>query len=415
MTFLNTSMHFYVIGVSYKNADLKTRGNFSLNIEQRKALILDAKTEGVEEVMVNSTCNRTEVYAYGPSPEQLIDLLCKHSNGDSNIFNSIGYTLKNIDAINHIFKVGTGLDSQILGDFEIIGQVKQSFFRSKKLGMTNGYMERLVNSVIRASKRIKTETKISSGATSVTFASVQYIIDTVENIPEKNILLFGTGKIGRNTCENLIKHTKNEHIVLINRTHVSAKNIAKKFNVLVKEHKELSTEIKKADILIVATGAQQPTVSKEIIYKNSPLLILDLSAPSNVNPNVTDLDQVSLVHLDTISQIANKNLKAREKYIPQAETILEEVKHEFLEWLKHRQYAPTLRALKTKLTEQQASELKFQEKKTNLELKNVEVSSQIIQKTIGQVARYLKQNPDNAPTAINVVKDIFQLDIEAHE
>ena len=411
----NNKKHFYAIGVSYKNADLKTRGDFSLSLEQKDTLTLEAKREGVEEILINSTCNRTEIYAHVNHPIQLINLLCKHSKGSLGVFNEIGYTHKNNAAFHHIFKVGTGLDSQILGDFEIIGQLKQGFFRSKKLGMGHGFMERLVNAVIQASKRIKTETKISSGATSVAFASVQYIINTIEDISEKNILLFGTGKIGRNTCENLIKHTENDHIVLINRTHEKAKNIAGKFNVLVKEYGELPTEIRKTDVLIVATGAQQPTISKDIIHKDTPLLILDLSIPSNVHSNVEELEHVTLINLDSLSQITNKALEDRRQYIPQAETILEEVKEEFLQWLEHRQYAPALRALKAKLTAQQSSEIKNQEKKAVLKPEAVSVSDQMIQKITGQLANYLKENPSKASTTLDVIQEVFQLDIKAHE
>ena len=411
----NNKKHFYAIGVSYKNADLKTRGDFSLNLEQKDTLTLEAKREGIEEILINSTCNRTEIYAHVNHPIQLINLLCKHSKGSLAVFNEIGYTHKNKAAFHHIFKVGTGLDSQILGDFEIIGQLKQGFFRSKKLGMGHGFMERLVNAVIQASKRIKTETKISSGATSVAFASVQYIINTIEEISEKNILLFGTGKIGRNTCENLIKHTENDHIVLINRTHEKAKHIAGKFNVLVKEYGELPTEIRKTDVLIVATGAQQPTISKDIIHKDTPLLILDLSIPSNVHPNVEELEQVTLINLDSLSQITNKALEDRRQYIPQAEIILEEVKEEFLQWLEHRQYAPALRALKAKLTAQQISEIKNQEKKAFLKPEAVSVSDQMIQKITGQLANYLKENPNKASTTLDVIQEVFQLDIKAHE
>ena len=411
----NNKKHFYAIGVSYKNADLKTRGDFSLNLEQKDTLTLEAKREGIEEILINSTCNRTEIYAHVNHPIQLINLLCKHSKGSLAVFNEIGYTHKNKAAFHHIFKVGTGLDSQILGDFEIIGQLKQGFFRSKKLGMGHGFMERLVNAVIQASKRIKTETKISSGATSVAFASVQYIINTIEEISEKNILLFGTGKIGRNTCENLIKHTENDHIVLSNRTHEKAKHIAGKFNVLVKEYGELPTEIRKTDVLIVATGAQQPTISKDIIHKDTPLLILDLSIPSNVHPNVEELEQVTLINLDALSQITNKALEDRRQYIPQAETILEEVKEEFLQWLEHRQYAPALRALKAKLTAQQSSEIKNQEKKAVLKPEAVSVSDQMIQKITGQLANYLKENPSKATTTLDVIQEVFQLDIKAHE
>ena len=411
----NNKKHFYAIGVSYKNADLKTRGDFSLSLEQKDSLTLEAKREGVEEILINSTCNRTEIYAHVNHPIQLINLLCKHSKGSLAVFNEIGYTHKNNAAFHHIFKVGTGLDSQILGDFEIIGQLKQGFFRAKKLGMGHGFMERLVNAVIQASKRIKTETKISSGATSVAFASVQYIINTIEDISEKNILLFGTGKIGRNTCENLIKHTENDHIVLINRTHEKAKHIAGKFNVLVKEYGELPTEIRKTDILVVATGAQQPTISKDIIHKDTPLLILDLSIPSNVHSNVEELEHVTLINLDSLSQITNKALEDRRQYIPQAETILEEVKEEFLQWLEHRQYAPALRALKAKLTAQQSSEIKNQEKKAVLKPEAVSVSDQMIQKITGQLANYLKENPSKASTTLDVIQEVFQLDIKAHE
>ena len=186
----NNKKHFYALGVSYKNADLKTRGDFSLGLEQRDALILEAKKEGIKEILINSTCNRTELYAHVNHPSQLVNLLCKYSQGNLSVFDEIGYTLKDSAAIHHIFKVGTGLDSQILGDFEIIGQMKQSFYRSKKLGMIEGFMERLVNAVIQASKRIKTETKISSGATSVAFASVQYIINTIEKISGKKYSTF---------------------------------------------------------------------------------------------------------------------------------------------------------------------------------------------------------------------------------
>ena len=411
----NNKKHFYAIGVSYKNADLKTRGDFSLSLEQKDSLTLEAKREGVEEILINSTCNRTEIYAHVNHPIQLINLLCKHSKGSLAVFNEIGYTHKNNAAFHHIFKVGTGLDSQILGDFEIIGQLKQGFFRAKKLGMGHGFMERLVNAVIQASKRIKTETKISSGATSVAFASVQYIINTIKDISEKNILLFGTGKIGRNTCENLIKHTENDHIVLINRTHEKAKHIAGKFNVLVKEYGELPTEIRKTDVLVVATGAQQPTISKDIIHKDTPLLILDLSIPSNVHSNVGELEHVTLINLDSLSQITNKALEDRRQYIPQAEIILEEVKEEFLQWLEHRQYAPALRALKAKLTAQQSSEIKNQEKKAVLKPEAVGVSDQMIQKITGQLANYLKENPNKASTTLDVIQEVFQLDIKAHE
>lgn len=411
----STTQHFYTIGISYKTADLSTRGQFSLSNEQCVSLLKEAKEKEIKEILINTTCNRTEIYAYAAHPNQVIKLLCAHSGGALSVFEQLGYILKNEAAVHHIFKVGTGLDSQILGDFEIIGQLKQGFYRSKKLGLVNGFSERLVNAVIQTSKRIKTETKISTGATSVAFASVQYIIQNIEAVSDKNILLFGTGKIGRNTCENLIKHTENDHIVLINRTHEKAKNIAGKFNVLVKEYGELPTEIRKADVMIVATGAQLPTVAKDIIHTEKPLLILDLSIPSNVHENVKSLPHVKVVNLDTLSQITNKTQEERKKHLPHAEEILGEIEAEFLQWLHDRQYAPTLRALKAKLTDQQTAEIKARERKQNLPEEATLVSDQMIQKITGQLANFLKENPAKASDALNIFKDVFQLDPSHHE
>ena len=188
---------FYVVGLSYKKADAEMRGKFSLDEQAKNSLLLQAKEEGLESLIVTSTCNRTEIYGFAQHPFQLIKLLCENSNGTVEDFQKIAFVYKNKEAVSHMFRVGTGLDSQILGDFEIISQIKNAFLLSKEHQLTNNFLERLVNAVIQASKRIKTETEISSGATSVSFAAVRYIFQNVENIADKNILLFGTGKIGK--------------------------------------------------------------------------------------------------------------------------------------------------------------------------------------------------------------------------
>ena len=192
---------------------------------------------------------------------------------------------------------------------------------------------------------------MSSGATSVSYASVHYILENVKDVINKNILLFGTGKIGRNTCENLIKHTQNDHIILINRSEESAKKIAGKFNLVVKNFKDLNQQIIKSDIVIVATGADDITVDESIIANNRPLLILDLSIPSNVDNKLNNLENVTLVNLDELSQLTNAALKKRKQYIPEANAILNEIQNDFLKWLAYRKFAPTLKSLKTNITE----------------------------------------------------------------
>jgi len=403
---------FYAIGLSYQKADADVRGRFSLDEEQKQHLIEDAKQEGIDTILITSTCNRTEIYGFAQHPFQLIKLLCQHTRGTVEEFEQVAYVHKNQDAISHLFKVGTGLDSQILGDFEIISQLKYAFTISKNAGMATPFLERLVNSVIQASKRIKNETQISSGATSVSFASVQYILNEVENISAKNILLFGTGKIGRNTCENLIKHTQNQHITLINRTKDKAEKVAGKFNLIVKEHAELQAEIRNTDILIVATGAQNPTISKELLYCKKELLILDLSIPKNVSDDVAELDNVTLIHLDHLSQMTNKTLANRKKQVPKAEQIIEEVKDEFNAWLETRKFAPTIKALKQKLRSMKDAELDFQSRKiTNFNNEHAEiVSNRIIQKIMNQFASHLKEGTNTTDESLELIQKVFQLE-----
>jgi glutamyl-tRNA reductase len=281
--------------------------------------------------------------------------------------------------------------------------------------MSNPFLERLCNSVIQASKRIKNETKLSSGATSVAFASVKYILSTIPDISEKNILLFGTGKIGRNTCENLVKHTANSHITLINRTKEKAEAIAGKFELVVKDYGDLQTEIRKSDILVVATGAQLPTVSKSIVHSKKPLLILDLSVPKNVNDDVTELDNVTLIHLDQLSQITDETLANRKAYIPKANTIIEEVKTEFVKWLETRKFAPVINALKEKLMTMKEEELDFHSKKlTDFNQEQAEiVSERIIQKITKQFANHLKKSEVDTDDSLALIQKVFQLEINS--
>ncbi len=406
---------FYTIGLNYKKADAHVRGRFSLDEAAMESLLMQAKEGGLDGLLVTSTCNRTELHGFAQHPFQLIKLLCDNTQGTIDEFQEFAYVYKNNDAISHLFRVGTGLDSQILGDFEIISQLRQSFNRSKKYGIANPFIERLTNSVIQASKRIKNETELSSGATSVAFASVQYILQNVEDIPNKNVLLFGTGKIGRNTCENLIKHTQNPKITLINRTKPKAEKIAGKFNLVVKDHGDLQTEIRNTDVLVVATGAQSPTISKDLIYTKKPLLILDLSIPKNVSDDVAELEHVTVIHLDHLSQMTDKTLARRKEFIPQAENIIEEIKREFIKWLETRKFAPVIKALKNRLNTMKEEELDYQSKKIsdfNTEQADA-VSDRIIQKITKQFANHLKDVNGNADDSLELIQKVFQLEINS--
>ena len=226
MNLENTPTKFYNIGLSYKKADVKTRGSFSITNENQIFLLEEAKEKGIDGIFVLSTCNRTEITGFAKHPFELISLLLKYSKGTIDDFIKVSNVYKNKAAVDHLFNIATGLDSQILGDYEIVGQLKKSFKQAKMIGTTNTYLERLMNLVIQASKKVKNKTKISSGTTSVAYAAIQYIIETIPNYNELNIVNYGLGDIGKNTCKNILEYTSNRNISLINRTH----NRAVEFN-----------------------------------------------------------------------------------------------------------------------------------------------------------------------------------------
>ena len=407
---MDNSKNCQVIGISYKNADLDIRGLFSLSDLQLHSLFLEAKEKKFDELMIINTCNRTEIFGWNNNTNDFINLLCKHSNGDIKTFEKYGYIITGKKAIKHLFRVGTGLDSQILGDFEIIGQIKQSLNRSKRLNLISGRLERLVNSVIHASKKIKNQTKLSSGATSVAYASVQYIIKNVKNISKKKIVLFGIGKIGRNTCENLLKHTKNEHIVLINRTQEKAEKIALKFPVLVKPYGELSSEISNADVLIVATSSSNPTITKDLIFNSKNLLILDLSIPRNVETQITELNNIKVVHLDELSQITDSTIEKRKKHIPKAELIINSNIKDYILWLSQRKFSPTLKSFKEQVTQ-------LKKEKLNCPHNNFfsDKAEEIAEKITGQVASFLKENPNKVPETIDLINKFLKVESNKNE
>ena len=403
--------HFYNIGVSYKKADANTRGKFSLSKENQAALLEMAKEKHFEAVFVLSTCNRTEICGFAEHPYQLIQLLCHFSEGSVEEFASISNVYKNQEAIHYLFRIGTGLESQILGDYEIVGQLRQAFKLAKSHQTTNAYLERLVNSVLQASKKVKNDTRLSSGTTSVSYAAVQYIIKNLPDYNSKNILVFGLGKMGKHTCKNLAEYTQNKSVCLINRTEEKAVEFVKAHRTIRKSVlAELNQEIEKADVLIVSSGANKPTITKENISADKELLILDLSMPENVAREVTNYNGVSLVNVDELSKITDETLVARKKEIPKAEVIIEKHKLEFNDWLNNRRFTPAITALKKSLETIKNDEINFHRKKiTDFDENQAEqLTSRFIQKITTQFVKHLKEEETSVSQSLEVIHKVFQ-------
>ncbi len=409
----NTPTKLYNVGLSYKKADVKVRGAFSITKENQKLLLKEAKSQGIQGIFVLSTCNRTEITGFAKHPFQLISLLVKYSHGSIEDFIPVANVYKNKDAVKNLFNIGTGLDSQILGDYEIVGQLKQSFKQAKKQGTINAYLERLMNLVLQASKEVKNRTELSSGTTSVSYAAVQYLIDTIPNYNDKKILIYGLGEIGKNTCKNVLEYTSNKQVTLINRTIDKALEFKKELDsISVNEFSNLTEQIRETDILIVSTGAEVPTITKDQLIPGKELLILDLSMPENVDTAVIEVPGVSLINLDELSRITDKTIETRKNEIPKAEKIIDKYKSEFNDWISHRKFVPAVNALKESLVAIQHNELDFHSKKIkNFNTEHAEVvSTRMIQKITTQFVKHLKADNTAVDQSINVIAEIFNLE-----
>ncbi|RYF94205.1 MAG: glutamyl-tRNA reductase, partial [Chitinophagaceae bacterium] len=297
------------------------------------------------------------IYGFAETSDQLIALLCSATQGDTQAFLQRCYIKNGKDAIQHLFEVGAGLDSQILGDYEIVGQLKAAVRFSRERGMIGPFTDRLVNYVLQSSKAIKNETVISGGTVSVSFTAVQYIKKYVSDVEKKKIVLLGTGKIGRNTCKNLVDYLGTTNITLINRTEEKAAFLSKELGLRHAPVTVLAEELASADIILVSTNAARPTILVSHVEHFGKKLIIDLSVPYNVEPAVNLIDTITLVNIDDLSKLKDETLVKRQNEIPKARSIITRHFAEFIDWLMMRRHAPILKAVKIKLREIHTSPL----------------------------------------------------------
>ena len=343
--------NFFVAGINYKKSDASVRGQFAINNVQYDSILQKAALLGLNELFILSTCNRTEIYGFAHHVNQLVELLCSETIGSAEKFRQVAYIKHGNEAIEHVFNVGAGLDSQILGDYEIVGQLKTAVRFSKEKGFVGAFTERLINCVLQSSKIIKNTTQLSGGTVSVSFAAVQYILNMVVNPSSKNILLLGVGKIGRNTCKNLVDYLGTKNITLINRSPDKAEGLAKELKLKFNGIDQLVEEIAKADIILVATNSSSPVILKQHIEGKGPKLIIDLSIPYNVEETAQCLPNVQVINVDKLSKIKDDTLKMRQAEVPKAKGIIAELMIEFQDWCEMRKHVPMLKDLKVKLKE----------------------------------------------------------------
>ncbi|WP_143306987.1 glutamyl-tRNA reductase [Chitinophaga vietnamensis] len=401
--------NFHIVGINYKKTDAAIRGLYAINPAQYQQLLERARTVQLDDLFVLSTCNRTEIYGFAESAGQFIDLLCDITHGDRDQLLELAYTKSGEEAIRHLYQVGTGLDSQILGDYEVIGQIRNAAKFAKASNALGSFLERLVNSVLQVSKLIKTETGLSAGTVSVAFATVRMLERKMPDIKNKKIVLVGVGKIGRSTCKNMIEYLGVQSVTLINRTMQVAADFAGQHGLRYAPYENLVDELQQADVILVASNAPQPTVLAHHLQHTSPKLVVDLSIPFNVEAAVGDLAHISLVNVDELSKVQDETLQNRLGEVPKAIAIIDEHMAEFLYWYKMRKHAVVLKAVKEKLQEIHTREIQQQKNGVALKIEDMEeVSSRIIQKMINLMAGKVRKETDKSDQYIAMINDIFE-------
>lgn len=350
---------FFIAGINYKKTDAAIRSQFAILDDQYAAINEAAISFGIKEFFIISTCNRSEIYGFADNASQLINLLCTQTEASAEKFSELAYIKQGIHAIEHLFEVAAGLDSQILGDYEIVGQIKKAAKIAKDFGCIDAFIERLINNVLQASKAIKNKTELSGGTVSVSFAAVQYIRENVKAVSSKRILLLGTGKMGSNTCKNIVDYLGTRKVTLINRTEDKAKHLAIQLGLQSAPLEQLAEHIRLADIIITATNSAEPVILEQHLKGSGKKLIIDLSVPYNIEAAAQQLSNIKLVNVDELSKMKDETLSKRIAEVPKAKAIIAEHISEFMEWYKMRKNVPVLKAVKSKLKEIHTSPLFF--------------------------------------------------------
>ena len=399
---------FCLCGISYQKTDAATRGLFHINEGEKNILFKKSKESGIRSLFILNTCNRTEIYAYVNDQIILSNIFIAVKGIDLALFVEKSYFKKGTDALQHLFSVAAGLDSQILGDYEIVGQLRQALSFSQKEGLIGPVMDRTIGYALQASKKIKTTTSLSSGTTSVSFASIEWLKKNTV-VEGKHIALIGIGKFGTVIGKHLKHYFPGCLITVCNRTDEKAMEFAKENNLHFASYETLALLISNADIIIVSTHAQQPTVLKQYILTSKQRIFLDLSIPYNIHPDIKKIPGQQVLNVDDISVMLTDIISKRKNEIPKALKIINELQQEFLSWLNSYRHAPMVREMKDKLLTLSRNTGGYEIAGHSQSGETEKKGTDTIQKTISKLAINLRTKNEKGCQFINAYNDFFSL------
>lgn len=349
-----------LVGINHRTADVATREKIWFSDDEIRTFLPGVKAKFFEECFMISTCNRTELYGVTKSegiPESseqifslILDEMLSFKKALPFVENKNFYHLKDIFAATHLFKVATGLDSMVLGDVQILNQIRDHYSVASELKVSGPVMNKLLQSAVHTGKRTKTETEISKGAVSVSYAAVDLAAKVFFDLSQKTVLLIGAGETGELTAKHLIARGIGK-LLITNRTVKKAEEMAESLHASAVPFDTFTSQLSEVDIVISSVGATEFVLTADQAHRvlkqrRSPLLIIDIGVPRNIDPAINKYENVFLHDMDSLSHIVEQNHARRRSCIPSVNAIMLEELNEFNRWYLSHAIAPTIDGLR---------------------------------------------------------------------
>lgn len=422
-------MHIIVVGLNFQTAPVEIRERLAFAEKDLSPAMLELKgRKSILENMIVSTCNRTEVYAVVDQLHTgryyIKQFLSDWFQIDQNKFKEHLFIYENDAAVKHLFKVACGLNSMILGETQILGQVRNSFLLAQENGTSGTVFNHLLKQAVTLAKRAHSETDIGANAVSVSYAAVEIAKKVFGHLKDKHVLIIGAGKMSELAIKNLYANGATK-VTVINRTFERAKTLADQFAGHAKSLKELQCAVMDADIVISSTGAQEYILTSDMLAvmekmrKGRPLFLVDIAVPRDVDPAITQLENVFLYDIDDLEGIVQENLAERKAAAEKILVMIDDELSQFKEWLNMLGVVPVIAALREKALSIQAETMKSIERKlpdlTERERKVLNkhtksIINQLLKNPILQVKEF--SGEQDAAEKIALFKQIFDLNVD---
>jgi glutamyl-tRNA reductase len=356
-------MKLSIIGVNHRTAPVEVREKLAFP-ESELPLALEKlrASAGVDEALILSTCNRVEVAIMSDDCSSMASFLAGYRGMDAKWIEQYLYRHSGTDALRHLFRVAASLDSMVVGEPQILGQLKAAYQVAKDAGSLNGPLETVLSRAFGVAKRVRTETEIGQSAVSVSYAAVELAREIFGSLKGRRVLLIGAGKMSELAARHLRRSGAND-ILVTNRTRARAEEMADLFEGRVIDYEGFPRVLPEIDIIITSSGAPdyilRPPEMKRAIdaRRNKPMFLIDIAVPRNVDPAINKIDNVFLYDIDDLQRVVEGNVSIRQKEAEQAEEIVAEEVQRTLSSLRLREVGPTISGLQVQLEQIRAAEL----------------------------------------------------------